>query len=1543
MTKTGPVEEVAMILRDWLSWLKAQARSSRRGRPRGTPRPAFGLRDWVLEDRCLLSSSVLGSELLVNTAVAGTQEAHPAVAVTKAGTVISAWAVTDATGAAHIEARMLSWATPDDTNRDGIQLKAEFPVSMTTGKGIGDPFIAINGNDQFVVTWESQANSQDQSGSGVFARVFAGNGNPLTDEFRVNSSTPGHQTDPSVAWISPDKFVVVWSNSVSRDVHARLFLASGAPDPLRPDQFRVPSSNAGTQQHPEVISLPQTAALPSGGFQVAWSGQGAGDLNGIFSRQFKADGTPVAAQFRVNTARTANETHPVMDRNGNQQIVIAWQAAGNARDRSGSGVFARTFDLSGKGLSPEFIVNETKERNQAAPSVAYLTDGGFVVAWRGSTKDGTPAIYQREFADNGAARFGERLVNATVAGAHNNPEVRAQGPDGYVIAWDGNINGRRIESKTPGDLKAPSVAKFTPDSQGIGLQLYGDPFMASNTTNSLTGATGVLYTEKPSVASQVPLKTITLTNNTEQTIYPILRAANSAGSDADKKIPKYDPADKLNQEYRGYIGYNDPVTGKTYVGLLKGQTITIQVPLVFWDAARIYIATDGKDMFPAVDNLPEQSPPDFNSANPFRYHEFMQDTATDRAEPTLRFAEAAHSGGNGMILWYHGRGLKPGKPEEGTVGFAEDILLDAPAQLTEFTIRDPIQKSNPDLNPALTEDLGPLVNYDVSYVDSMVLPVAMAATNVIKRGADDVPSQFTPDDFGWIGATLPVAEMQDVIQQFTHTDAKDPKQNPNSLLGMYFDGKGYPQFFNPDESISATKLPSGQNVFNLSPFAEAKSSYVPQVNAYMLTSGGVGPISVAVGGDSLTDSHATKLPLNSDPIERDTLANRLMSLLATKEKIDFSINQVKKGTLVAYDPTGHIRGFRAINHGSGYNKNNLPEVAIEGGGGTGGGRAHAVVDDTGTVQFVVMDAAGTYTSTPKIIIKGGGGKDAEFFADIGLGTATVTLNPGADLPTNGFSGVFSRPTTDYASARIMNLWYSWADYYVSHHAQVPASAEYRGKISGSANFITFVNDQGVPTPIDKNVLVEGMQVFVKDNLVLPKGLPGDNAFPLASILGIQLTDDKKKVVGVNVSKLAANDFTGDFTFAAPRNVRRSSEVKTFQLSMPDADAALAFSRSIYEVMDAFSTIKTDPLKKTSASMQIMTNVIGCNVGYLDDIGITLDALHPWKPAPNSNTVIIANVIRDATKSVMRGVADFTTDQERDGHWYPDPRLQGKDSLYGKGTGQMIDGKPALYNVLNINPFVWFVHHELKFSGYGFSVDDDVADVGAENKDSVSPGLVIAVGGVNGLPLKDSGYPEWSFGAQYGPQVVLVGTPSLNNSVTAGSPTPDKIILATSGKTVDARTLEVFMKVFATDKNNGVVGALVNGPGVKPGTRVFFRRGSVGGDDELSLYLDQRLDSATAKPGIYSFFGPVTGSGEVKSFAKNAIKILDDNVFKQLLRMAAVGDNITTKIPLPAPGALFVTGPGVPKNTVITSIDPVNKVVELSQNLTKFGDFKFTFA
>jgi hypothetical protein len=103
------------------------------------------------------------------------------------------------------------------------------------------------------------------------------------------------------------------------------------------------------------------------------------------------------------------------------------------------------------------------------------------------------------------------------------------------------------------------------------------------------------------------------------------------------------------------------------------------------------------------------------------------------------------------------------------------------------------------------------------------------------------------------------------------------------------------------------------------------------------------------------------------------------------------------------------------------------------------------------------------------------------------------------------------------------------------------------------------------------------------------------------------------------------------------------------------------------------------------------------------------------------------------KSVLRGVSDFTKypdlidSQGNHTVWYPDPAE--------KTGGQA-------FNVFNLDPYVRFVHVNLGFTGYGFSVDDDTADVGAGGASQ----LQLSVTDTGGL-LKTS---PWTIQAPYGP-------------------------------------------------------------------------------------------------------------------------------------------------------------------------------------------------
>ena len=183
---------------------------------------------------------------------------------------------------------------------------------------------------------------------------------------------------------------------------------------------------------------------------------------------------------------------------------------------------------------------------------------------------------------------------------------------------------------TATSLLAPSTAAAADPTYLMppgpdGMQPF-DPNPAA--PGSLTGR--FMTYGKDSAGKDVPLKTLRITNDTGQTVYPIMR---------DPNHPPYDPYDDPNKEYRGYIGYEE--RGKYYFGLKKGESILVRIPLVFWNGGRIAVGTDGQYL--TQEGLPLSY--DSNAQRSIANAETSGDTIRD-----------------GVVMWYRAESRKTPLP-----------------------------------------------------------------------------------------------------------------------------------------------------------------------------------------------------------------------------------------------------------------------------------------------------------------------------------------------------------------------------------------------------------------------------------------------------------------------------------------------------------------------------------------------------------------------------------------------------------------------------------------------------------------------------------------------------------------------------------------------------------------------------------------------------------------------------------------------------------------------------------------------------------------
>jgi len=735
----------------------------------------------------------------------------------------------------------------------------------------------------------------------------------------------------------------------------------------------------------------------------------------------------------------------------------------------------------------------------------------------------------------------------------------------------------------------------------------------------------------------VPIKTVRITNNSDQTIYPIMRDPNSATTEKGGDEGLYDPYDKPNKEYRGYIGYEEGegANRKFYFGLKPKQSILVKIPLVFWNGARMGLGTDGKFLTVGKgDN-------DKGDAlqNPLRYRNAAQ-RAIAPAEIDNDPRTKDNTITNGVVMWYRAE-------------TAEAPNDDTEDQLVEWSIRDNNYLKGVSEKIADTE-LVNLINYDVSNVDNLYLPVSMQVLDawVEPQKTDDKGGTLVnpnrnggwtagslPKSNGWTGSIDKIDDLQKEIRKFTAT--------PNEYLGEYF-GKqkfGWPYYNMPDldkDDKLPIKIPSGANIFAQSPIKAVHSSYKDgknwQNDKYMLSSGGTEAISFPIGAIGDHDSTGKTLELAaSDSAGQDKLAFVKPGFIVTT---DLKSNPLEKDT--------------------------------------------KVVDVKGTQVILDKDIKGS---------------------------------------TIGAVFTFTRPSEDYAAGSMIRLWFSWAEYYrknwKQNNTQAPtAPVKIEGSMDQCSATIEFKTKQ--------NGLVPGMSVSGPG---LDEATTEDGVHQGKAVI-LEVAGDGKSVIVSQVAKFKKDNQT--YTFAPPEELIWTPKAgqpgypllhDKFQFPDNQKEASrdpYLFAQKVYLIMASMNQIGKP---NNDSVCKFMQDVVGANMGYIFDA--------PAKASDDGK--MVTSMIRDMIKSVLRGVTDFTEfpdvvdSDNKHLVWYPNPATK---------TGNQD------FNVFNLDPFVWFVHVKLGFSGYGFSVDDDTADIGAGGANR----LQITVAGPNGLDNLN----EWSIQAPFGP-------------------------------------------------------------------------------------------------------------------------------------------------------------------------------------------------
>ena len=288
---------------------------------------------------------------------------------------------------------------------------------------------AMDANGDYVVVWRDEF--LDGSGTAIVGRRFSSTtGLPLSAQFVINSTTLGDQSHPAIAMNGNGRFVVTWESPDTDEpattrIFASLRAANGSPILA---EFPVNTNLAGTQQ------LPTAAMQADGRFLISWQDDSTGSTGkDIFGRLYPATfpTDPPGTQVRLNTAVLGGDQEaPAAVANlASGGWFVAWQ--GPTLPPVAAAVWLRVFDSAGSG-QPEAPLNLTFDaspRSHVALSANALGEG--IAVWQDPFVN---SIFARRIVA-GFPTGPEEQANISPDHLNREPAVALDQFGNYVTVW----------------------------------------------------------------------------------------------------------------------------------------------------------------------------------------------------------------------------------------------------------------------------------------------------------------------------------------------------------------------------------------------------------------------------------------------------------------------------------------------------------------------------------------------------------------------------------------------------------------------------------------------------------------------------------------------------------------------------------------------------------------------------------------------------------------------------------------------------------------------------------------------------------------------------------------------------------------------------------------------------------------------------------------------------------------------------------------------------------------------------------------------------
>ncbi|WP_367154819.1 calcium-binding protein [Methylomonas sp. HYX-M1] len=413
----------------------------------------------------------------------------------------------------------------NDGNPDGAETRIL--------EGASDVVPALFSNGSMVLAWTGD----DADGTGINVQLFDADGKATSEIFHANDTLTDNQTQPAIAVLEDDSFVVAWTSANQGDsLHNG---NSMGEDPNQAGVFSQHFDKKGnalgweTKVSDSGGGDPFVTALQDGSYIVGYEATRVDtEQMLIFAKLYDSDdqfqqflynfldkdddpisGTENSYVDTINsTAETtesdvgdprhnelaSKEKLPTATQLSGGSIVVVWQAPGdpypvkdNPLDVHDGSIYARLYDASGFATTAEIKVNSYTTYEQSQPAVAALSDGGFVVVWQSMLQDESYwGVYGQRFDAGGNKVGSEFQVNTTTHDSQQQPTVIGLSDGGFVVSWEAQYqDGNQQGVFQDGDkLTEIVMQRYDADGNAVGQSFAGT---VADDVIAISGSDGV--------------------------------------------------------------------------------------------------------------------------------------------------------------------------------------------------------------------------------------------------------------------------------------------------------------------------------------------------------------------------------------------------------------------------------------------------------------------------------------------------------------------------------------------------------------------------------------------------------------------------------------------------------------------------------------------------------------------------------------------------------------------------------------------------------------------------------------------------------------------------------------------------------------------------------------------------------------------------------------------------------------------------------------------------------------------------------------------